>query len=159
MRRLALSSLNSAAHNKPHLLRDQLSTLLPELYSQTVVDERLIRIVEMGPFKHKVDDGLDIRKVPPHLPPCPCLHTDPTPTPITQTAYECMHTLLDTCLKEIEIHEYLRRVLAGLSDEEDVKKLCYLMLVKLAQIAPTAVTQRALLADPMAPTYSDSPDL
>lgn len=53
-----------------------------------------------------------------------------------------MHTLLDTCLKEIEIHEYLRRVLGGLSDEEEVKKLSYLMLVKLAQIAPTAVTQR-----------------
>ena len=53
-----------------------------------------------------------------------------------------MHTLLDTCLKEIEIHEYLRRVLAGLSDDEEVKKLCYLMLVKLAQIAPSAVTQR-----------------
>ena len=53
VRRLALSSLNSAAHNKPHLLRDQLSTLLPELYSQTVVDESLVRIVEMGPFKHK----------------------------------------------------------------------------------------------------------
>lgn len=53
-----------------------------------------------------------------------------------------MHTLLDTCLKEIEIHEYLKRVLGGLSDEEEVKKLCYLMLVKLAHIAPTAVTQR-----------------
>jgi cullin-associated NEDD8-dissociated protein 1 len=53
-----------------------------------------------------------------------------------------MHTLLDTCLKEIEIHEYLRRVLGGLGDEEEVKKLCYLMLVKLSQIAPTAVTQR-----------------
>jgi cullin-associated NEDD8-dissociated protein 1 len=60
----------------------------------------------------------------------------------SQTAYECMHTLLDTCLKEIEIHEFLGRVLRGLSDEEEVKKLCYLMLVKLAQIAPTAVTQR-----------------
>lgn len=120
VRRLALSSLNSAAHNKPHLVREHLSTLLPELYGQTEIDESLVRIVEMGPFKHRVDDGLDIRK----------------------TAYECMHTLLDTCLKEIEIHEYLRRVLGGLSDEEEVKKLCYLMLVKLSQIAPTAVTQR-----------------
>lgn len=53
-----------------------------------------------------------------------------------------MHTLLDTCFKEIEIHEYLRRVLVGLSDDEEVKKLCYLMLVKLATIAPSAVTQR-----------------
>jgi cullin-associated NEDD8-dissociated protein 1 len=63
VRRLALSSLNSAAHNKPHLVRDHLSTLLPELYSQTEIDQSLIRLVEMGPFKHKVDDGLDIRKV------------------------------------------------------------------------------------------------
>lgn len=63
MRRLALSSLNSAAHNKPHLVRDHLTSLLPELYGQTNIDESLIRIVEMGPFKHKVDDGLDIRKV------------------------------------------------------------------------------------------------
>lgn len=57
-----------------------------------------------------------------------------------------MHTILDTCLKEIDIHEYLRRVLTGLKDDEEVKKLCYLMLVKLAQVAPTAVTQRASLA-------------
>ncbi|KAM0753363.1 TIP120-domain-containing protein [Meredithblackwellia eburnea MCA 4105] len=127
VRRLALTSLNSAAHNKPHLVRDQLSTLLPELYAQTVVDQSLVRIVEMGPFKHKVDDGLDIRK----------------------SAYECMRTLLDTCLKEIDIHEYLRRVLAGLTDEEDIKKLCYLMLLKLAQIAPTAVSQK--LDDSVAP--------
>lgn len=55
-----------------------------------------------------------------------------------------MHTLLDTCPNEIEIHEYLKRVLSGLSDEEEVKKLCYLMLVKLALIAPTAVAQRTL---------------
>lgn len=63
VRRLALSTLNSAAHNKPHLVREHLTTLLPELYDQTVIDESLIRMVEMGPFKHKVDDGLDIRKV------------------------------------------------------------------------------------------------
>lgn len=56
-----------------------------------------------------------------------------------------MLTFLDTCLKEIEIHEYLKRVLGGLDDEEEVKKLCYLMLVKLAHIAPTTVAQRAYI--------------
>ncbi|GAA5932570.1 hypothetical protein JCM1841_004316 [Sporobolomyces salmonicolor] len=131
VRRLALASLNSAAHNKPHLVRDHLSTLLPELYAQTVVDESLIRIVEMGPFKHKVDDGLDIRK----------------------SAYECMHSLLDTCLKQIELQAYLSRVIAGLSDEEEVKKLCYVMLVKLAQVAPTAVTQRL---DETVPAFTET---
>ncbi len=130
VRRLALSSLNSAAHNKAHLVRDHLATLLPALYQQTEIDQSLIRIVEMGPFKHKVDDGLDIRK----------------------TAYECMHTLLDTCLKEIDVHELLGRVVGGLAEEnEDLKKLCYLMLVKLAQVAPTAVAQRL---DETVPTFT-----
>lgn len=40
------------------------------------VQKELIREVEMGPFKHTVDDGLDIRKA----------------------AFECMYTLLDACL-------------------------------------------------------------
>ncbi|GAA5906905.1 uncharacterized protein JCM6883_005725 [Sporobolomyces salmoneus] len=119
VRRLALSSLNSAAHNKPHLVRDHLSTLLPELYEQSVIDKSLIRIVEMGPFKHKVDDGLDIRKA----------------------AYECMHSIFENCLKEITIEPFLVRVIAGLSDEEEIKKICYILIVKLAQVAPSEVTQ------------------
>ncbi|BGP01934.1 Armadillo-type fold [Rhodotorula toruloides] len=131
VRRLALSSLNSAAHNKPYLVRSHLDSLLPELYAQTVVDESLIRMVEMGPFKHKVDDGLDIRK----------------------TAYECMHSLLDTCLKEIDLQAYLSQVISGLSDEDEVKKLCYVMLTKLAHVAPTAVSQRL---DETVPAFTET---
>ena len=44
-------------------VRDLLGTVLPHLYSETKVRPELIREVEMGPFKHTVDDGLDIRKV------------------------------------------------------------------------------------------------
>lgn len=62
-----MGTLNSAAHNKPHLIRDVLNQLLPLLYEETVIKEHLIHMVEMGPFKHKVDDGLDIRKVINHL--------------------------------------------------------------------------------------------
>ncbi|KPV73776.1 uncharacterized protein RHOBADRAFT_54955 [Rhodotorula graminis WP1] len=131
VRRLALSSLNSAAHNKPHLVRSHLDTLLPELYAQTEIDTSLIRMVEMGPFKHKVDDGLDIRK----------------------TAYECMHSLLDTCLKDIDLNAYLSRIIAGLADEEEVKKLCYVMLSKMAHVAPTAVTQRL---DETVPSFEET---
>ena len=62
VRRLSLSSLNAAARNKPHLIKDHLPTLLPLLYGETVMKEELIRIVIMGPWKHRVDDGLDARK-------------------------------------------------------------------------------------------------
>ncbi|CAF4330854.1 unnamed protein product, partial [Adineta steineri] len=73
VRRVALVMFNSAAHNKPMLIRDLLKELLPKLYNETRVRQDLIREVEMGPFKHTVDDGLDLRKA----------------------AYECMYTLLD----------------------------------------------------------------
>ncbi|CAI2168263.1 13239_t:CDS:10 [Funneliformis geosporum] len=120
VRRLSLSTLNSAAHNKPYLIRDVLNQLLPLLYEETLIKEHLIHMVEMGPFKHKVDDGLDIRK----------------------SAYECMYTLLETCLDKLEIYNFLTRVVEGLSDQHDIAILSHTMLIRLARVAPTAVTQR-----------------
>jgi len=62
-RRLALTTLNSAAHNKPDLILPHLSQLLPLVMKESVVKPELVREVMMGPFKHKVDDGLEVRKV------------------------------------------------------------------------------------------------
>lgn len=62
-RRLALTTLNSAAHNKPDLIIPNLGQLLPLVMKESVIQENLIREVMMGPFKHKVDDGLEARKV------------------------------------------------------------------------------------------------
>jgi cullin-associated NEDD8-dissociated protein 1 len=72
VRQLALSVLNAAARTKPHLLRDHLHTLLPVLYRETVIKPELVRVVQMGPWQHKVDDGLEARK----------------------TAYETLYTLV-----------------------------------------------------------------
>ena len=62
-RRLALTTLNSAAHNKPDLIVPNLGTLLPLVMKESELKPELIREVMMGPFKHKVDDGLEVRKV------------------------------------------------------------------------------------------------
>lgn len=43
-------------------VKELLPTLLPSLYRETVVNLDLVHEVEMGPFKHIVDDGLDLRK-------------------------------------------------------------------------------------------------
>jgi cullin-associated NEDD8-dissociated protein 1 len=45
---------------------------LPNLYKETDVNPDLVRTVQMGPWTHKVDDGLETRK----------------------TAYETMYTLV-----------------------------------------------------------------
>eukprot|EP00127_Corallochytrium_limacisporum_P001356 Clim_evm12s53 gene=Clim_evmTU12s53 len=120
VRRVGLVTLNSAAHNKPAIIRDQLPNILPSLYENTVVKPELIRQVEMGPFKHKVDDGLDIRKA----------------------AYECMYTLLDTCLDRIELFDFLTHVQHGLEDHFDVIMLCHLILIRIVGASATAVAQR-----------------
>ncbi|KAF8060828.1 armadillo-type protein [Lyophyllum atratum] len=127
VRRLALSSLNSAARTKPHLIRDPLPSLLPSLYGETVINPDLIRTVQMGPWTHKVDDGLEARK----------------------TAYETMYTLLDTCLTKLDLHEFLGRVIPGLSDDSDeIKVISHMLLFRLAQVAPAAVSQRLDEATP-----------
>jgi hypothetical protein len=73
----------------------------------------------MGPFKHTVDDGLDLRKA----------------------AFECMYTLLDSCLDRIDIFEFINHVELGLKDHYDIKMLTYLMVSRLSQICPGAVLQ------------------
>lgn len=120
VRRVALVAFNSAAHNKPSLIRDLLEEVLPQLYEETKVKKEFIREVEMGPFKHTVDDGLDIRKA----------------------AFECMYTLLDSCLDKIDIFEFLNHVEDGLRDHYDIKMLTYLMLVRLSVLCPSAVLNR-----------------
>ncbi|KAI5120871.1 hypothetical protein M0805_008243 [Coniferiporia weirii] len=121
VRRLAMSALNTAARNRPHLIRDHLAVLLPNLYKETYVKPELVRTVQMGPWTHKVDDGLEARK----------------------TAYETMYTLLDTCLSKLDLHEFLGRVVSGLSDDSDeIKVLAHMMLFRLSGVAPTALAQR-----------------
>ncbi|XP_077972104.1 cullin-associated NEDD8-dissociated protein 1-like [Styela clava] len=119
VRRVTLTMLNSAAHNKPALIRDLLPEILPHLYNETKIRTELIREVLMGPFKHTVDDGLDVRKA----------------------AFECMYTLLDTCVQQLDIFEFLKYVENGLKDSYDIKMLTFLMLVRLAGLCPNVVLQ------------------
>ncbi|XP_052534595.1 cullin-associated NEDD8-dissociated protein 1-like isoform X1 [Tympanuchus pallidicinctus] len=133
VRRVALAMFNSAAHNKPSLIRDLLNTLLPSLYNETKVRRELIREVEMGPFKHTVDDGLDVRKA----------------------AFECMYTLLESCLDRLDICEYLNHVEDGLKDHYDIQMLTFIMLARLSTLCPNAVLQRLeRLIEPLRATCS-----
>jgi cullin-associated NEDD8-dissociated protein 1 len=63
IRRHAMSTLTSAAHNKPELILSHLNQLMPFVMNETTIKPELIREVQMGPFKHIIDDGLEVRKV------------------------------------------------------------------------------------------------
>ena len=64
MRRGALLTLNCIAHSRPATLREPISggELLPLLYGETAKRAELVHQVDLGPFKHFVDDGLELRK-------------------------------------------------------------------------------------------------
>ncbi|KAG5096325.1 hypothetical protein JHK82_046179 [Glycine max] len=85
VRRAAVLALSTFAHNKPNLIKGLLPDLLPLLYDQTIVKQELIRTVDLGPFKHIVDDGLELRKA----------------------AFECVDTLLDSCLDQVNPSSFI----------------------------------------------------
>ncbi|WOL01566.1 cullin-associated NEDD8-dissociated protein 1 [Canna indica] len=137
VRRAAVLALSTAAHNKPNLIKGLLPELLPLLYDQTVIKKELIRTVDLGPFKHIVDDGLELRKA----------------------AFECVDTLLDSCLDQMNPSSFIvPYLISGLSDHYDVKMPCHLILSKLADKCPSAVLAVLdSLVDPLEKTINHKP--
>ncbi|KAL1304209.1 hypothetical protein AAFC00_000631 [Neodothiora populina] len=119
-RRMALTTFNSAVHNKPDLVFPNLDTLLPLVMAETTPRPELIREVAMGPFKHKVDDGLELRK----------------------SAYETLYALMETTFTRISISAFYDRVIAGIGDEHEIKILCCLMLTKMISLVPEESVRR-----------------
>ena len=122
VRRAALTTLNSATHNKPSLIRPVLSTdwLLPALYGETVYKPDLVRTVNLGPFQHKVDDGAELRKL----------------------SLACMDTLFDKCAEKLDTSTFLLHLQERLSDElDDMKQAAYHLLCKLAVREPAFVRE------------------
>ena len=74
----------------------------------------------MGPFKHKVDDGLEVRK----------------------SAYETLYSLMDVAFSRINTLDFYDRIIAGLADEHDIRSLCNLMLTKLIVLDPDETSRR-----------------
>ncbi|KAH7437479.1 hypothetical protein KP509_05G074400 [Ceratopteris richardii] len=135
VRRAAVSALSTAAHNKPSLIKDLLPEILPLLYDQTVIKKELIRTVDLGPFKHTVDDGLELRK----------------------GAFECVDTLLDSCPDQINYSTFITPfLLSGLSDHYDVKMPCHLILSKLAdKCGSTVLAVLDALVEPLEKTVTN----
>ncbi|CRK24433.1 hypothetical protein BN1708_013960 [Verticillium longisporum] len=119
-RRLAMSTLNSAAHNKPDLILPHLGQLMPFVLVESKVKPELIREVQMGPFKHYVDDGIEVRK----------------------SAYEMLYALVETAYARINKLDLYDRIVAGLKDDNDIRALCNLMVTKLVVMDPEETTRR-----------------
>ncbi|GAA96313.1 uncharacterized protein L969DRAFT_76369 [Mixia osmundae IAM 14324] len=129
VRKYILVTLASLAHHKPAILRQIISEIQAQIYERSKIDTGLIRHVEMGPFKMKVDEGLECRKA----------------------AFDCMYSSLDACLSRLDLQALMSRLIEGMSDEIEIRALTFLMLTRLANEVPSIVVRRL---DETAPAWT-----
>jgi len=98
LRAAALQMVYAAVHHSPVIISSLMKTLvLPTLYE--LVEFKSIRTVDLGPFKHKIDDGLPLRK----------------------TALSIFATALENCPSSLDIPDFMLKLAFALGDVEDIQ--------------------------------------
>ena len=120
-RRIALNTFSAAIRSKPELALPNLAQLLPAILDQSVEDPSLVREVSIGPFKQKVDDGLETRK----------------------SAYETIFSLFEQSPQSTSslLSQLTPRIIAGLADDETIRTLSVHMLLRIVEINPGEVAR------------------
>ncbi|KAJ1995126.1 Cullin-associated NEDD8-dissociated protein 1 [Coemansia spiralis] len=120
IRRLCLLALYTVIQNKNVLTKEIVATIQPMLFAQTMVDDSLVRFVTMGPFKKRIDDGLETRKC----------------------AYQCVHVLVRTMPDAIDMDSVVDCVIRGIYDEQDIRTVVQQIVNESAARFPTAFYAR-----------------
>ena len=121
-RRLAVTTLNAAIHNKPDLVVQDIGEVLPQVLGDSKIKPDLIKVITIGPFKHNEDSGLDLRK----------------------STYATLYALLDcpNAIPHLPIPQMFDRILDGIVDDADIRTLCNLMIARLTTIDPEETRRR-----------------
>lgn len=131
VKRATLMLVNAGVHHQPNLFEPFLRSLLP--YVLATLDLKLERTVDLGPFKHKVDDGLPLRKV----------------------ALNCVETVLDMLADHLDIASLTPKLLTCLNDKDDVRLQTHQIISKLCIAFPSAILDIIeSLVDPLEKTIN-----
>ncbi|KAL0583759.1 hypothetical protein ABG067_006314 [Albugo candida] len=116
--RAALMTLNAFLHHYPDLVCDYVKDLMALVMRTLSI--KCERVVDLGPFKHKVDDGVAVRKA----------------------GFLCFETTLTSHAYDlIECQVFQSVIERGLDDQEDIQMQCHGIISKLCQVKPICVVQ------------------
>ena len=137
VRTAVIKTLNEIVHRENTLIKPVLANMLPTLLGQTAIVAELVRVIDLGAFKHTVDDGLECRK----------------------SAFECVNTVLDSCGALVRANDVVTALIGGLRDHYDVKMLAHAALRKLSDgVAPNSVdavlTNLVFICEPLEKTLT-----
>merc|ERR1719245_2637513 len=114
VKRRSFMSINSILRVNSRLIVSELESILPIIFVATITNQDLIREVDLGPFKHRVDDGLPLRKA----------------------AFSCLESLLDSTavINKLDLFEFVKYLRNGLVDESpDIQMLTYQIFYKVGK--------------------------
>lgn len=114
----ALESLTAVIHSQPHVVRADLERLHKVAIFETQIKPELITEVDLGPFKHKVDEGIPIRKA----------------------AYALLDTMVEKIPEKTDCSHVTEVVIKGIDDTaEECMILCLHIIGRLVSWAPAIV--------------------
>lgn len=113
-----LDSFTHIAHINATHLRAHCATLFKGVLPLTIVNPSLIRTVDLGPLKHKIDDGEPIRK----------------------GAYSLLGQMLTDLYDKMDLPAIVDRLVDGLADESDeVQSIAEQILIKVCEMSPGVI--------------------
>ena len=104
--------------------REHLKTILPSLYAETKEHPELVKEVDFGGLKEKIDAGLPLRKA----------------------TFQTLGALLETAPEKLDLQVFTDHVGQGFWDQEDVMITSYNTFRKLAEDHSTALLEVFFLA-------------
>jgi len=115
VRKSVLGSLNSLAYNIPRSIHHVHPSFENALADVCKFKPELVKEIELGPFKYKVDEGLALRN----------------------SAFSFIDTALPYLLEKSGIQYIMTQVLLGITDPaDDIQILSFQILNKLSQLTP-----------------------
>lgn len=120
VKKAALLMANTAIHHNPSVIATHVLKYVYPVLTDTLLI-KLERVVDLGPFKHKVDDNLPLRKI--------CL--------------ACLETILTTLPERFDANSLLHISTQLLNDHEDVKLLYLQVLPRICEVNGSAVAVNA----------------
>ncbi|KAJ2793589.1 hypothetical protein H4S07_007004 [Coemansia furcata] len=120
VRRLTLLALYTLIQTKLELVEDIIPSIQPALFQQTVIDKSVVREISMGPFKRKIDDGLEMRKV----------------------AYMCVQLLVRHMLPVVDGVALVDCVVRGIPDDPEVRVTVQHIVMDTASTFPNIYVER-----------------
>ena len=110
VRRHALVTVCSWLHKRSIPSPVLLDQLLPLLFEESRQRADLVHVVDMGPFKYQVDDGLETRK----------------------TVYECFYLLMENVPQVLDHTAIWELIKSALRDQPDLRQTGFLLLQRFS---------------------------